>query len=321
MSEATQSEDRILIVGCGYLGQRVAQVMREQGWQVSATTRSEDKAAEFAREGVTPIVQDVIRAPVALSTSQHPLPAADAVLWAVGFDRTAGQSRHEAWVEGVERVIRRLDPACPPRIFCLVSSVSVYGDRAGEVVDESSEATPSTESGAACLDMERRARRLLSELFPHTHCIVLRLAGIYGPGRLLRKLDQLRDGTPLAGDGTEWLNLIHVDDAAQVIRHVLQTSSQQPVINVVSPNALTRGQYYAELARLTQCPPPRFADATGTSSATDDPETNATPSGSRQRSGNKRVVSRHNEMTEQCRRFDDHHAGLKDAVDRSEIRL
>src|SRR5262249_34258449 len=116
-----------LIVGCGYLGQRVAALWREQGKRVSALTRS--RTGELRALGIEPIVGDVLR-PQTLTA----LPSAEMVLYAVGFDRTAGASFRDVYVRGLGNVLAALPGQL--RRFLYVSSTSVYGHNAGEEIHE-----------------------------------------------------------------------------------------------------------------------------------------------------------------------------------------
>ena len=99
-----------LIVGCGYLGERVAERWREGGHSVYVMTRSEKRAAALRDLGYTPIVADVTRA-----ETLKQLPAADTVLFAVGFDRSAGNSIHDVYVDGLSNVLTAL-PSAPGRL-------------------------------------------------------------------------------------------------------------------------------------------------------------------------------------------------------------
>ena len=113
--------------------------------------------------------------------------------------------------------------------------------------------------------------------------MILRLTGLYGPDRLLRRAEQMRAGEPLAGDGDAWLNLIHVDDAATaVILAAERLMSEVPpsplgegpgVRGVLTPPRhylvtddlpVRRREYYEHLALLTGSPPPTFDDAAPT---------------------------------------------------------
>jgi nucleoside-diphosphate-sugar epimerase len=90
----------------------------------------------------------------------------------------------------------------------------------------------------------------------------LRLAGIYGPGRV-PYLDKLKNGEPIAAPAIGWLNLIHVDDAATVVlaaeRWLDQAPGDGPHLFCVSDgHPVVRGNYYREAARLIGATPPRF---------------------------------------------------------------
>src|SRR5438132_485390 len=116
-----------LIFGCGYLGCRVARRWREAGEDVFVVTRSDERARAFSEEGYHPIVADVLCEP-----SLAQLPAADTVLYAVGFDRGAGISMHEVFVAGLKSVLDAL-PAETGN-FIYISSTGVYGQTHGENV-------------------------------------------------------------------------------------------------------------------------------------------------------------------------------------------
>ncbi|MCE9561047.1 MAG: NAD-dependent epimerase/dehydratase family protein [Planctomycetes bacterium] len=189
-----------LIIGCGYLGRRVAARWLAAGRPVAALTRRNSDT--LTALGITPVIGDVLD-PVSLQN----LPAASTVLYAVGMDRSAGKCMRSVYVEGLGHVLDAL-PKCERFIY--VSSTGVYGQTDGELVDESSATEPLEESGRVVLEAERllRSRR--------PDAIILRFAGIYGPNRLLRK-QPILNGEPLVGDADRWLNLIHVDDGADAV--------------------------------------------------------------------------------------------------------
>src|SRR5262245_33646615 len=124
-----------LIIGCGYLGQRVAALWQAQGQRVIATTR---KAISSPR-GLEPVICDVLD-----PSSLRGVPAAETVLYAVGFDRSSGASMRDVYVDGLANVLAQL-PA--PKRFIAVSSSSVYGQSDGCWVDETAATEPAEESG------------------------------------------------------------------------------------------------------------------------------------------------------------------------------
>jgi nucleoside-diphosphate-sugar epimerase len=244
-----------LILGCGYLGRRVAERWLDAGETVHVVTRSSDRAAELAARGFAPLVADVTR-----PETLRRLPLAETVLFAVGHDRQAGPSIHEVYVDGLAAVLDAL-PAETGRLI-YISSTGVYGQTTGERVDEESECRPVRDGGRACL----AAEELLARHRLGRRSIVLRLAGIYGPGRIPRR-ETLARGEPLAVPADGYLNLIHVDDAASV---VLAAEKQAPLprLYVVSDGQpVERRKYYEELARRFGTPPPRFVAAPADSPA------------------------------------------------------
>jgi len=245
-----------LIIGCGYVGLPVAQKWLEQGHTVSALTRSETRAAEFARLGIKPILGDITQ-----PESLKKLPDVETVLYAVGFDRSANLSRHEIYVTGLDHVLTEIKGRTRKIIY--LSSTSVYGQSAGEWVDEESACEPQRENGQICLEaehlFEKHGLRSTEERPKTTTAVILRLAGIYGPKRLLARMEQIKAGESLAGRPDAWLNLIHVTD---IINTILEcdTDIQLESHYLVSDNRpISRQEYYETLAQLLNAPFPRFA--------------------------------------------------------------
>lgn len=235
-----------LIFGCGYLGRRVAALWRAAGNDVYAVTRSPQRAAELAAQGLVPIVGDVAgEAKIAIP------PDIRTVLFAVGFDRSPGQPIHEVYAGGIARALDGL-PQSVER-FLYISSTGVYGHVAGAEVDEQSPCQPTREGGRACL----AAEEVLQTSRLGERSIILRLAGIYGPGRIPRSKDLL-SGTPIDAPASGWLNLIHVDDAARIVLLAEQRAPLPSLYVVSDGQPVLRGDYYRELARLLDAPPPRF---------------------------------------------------------------
>jgi len=236
-----------LIFGCGYLGARVAQRWVDAGDRVYAITRSDQRTADLRARGIEPIVADVTT-----PRSLNLLPVAETVLWAVGYDRTAGVPIEEVYIEGLRHALAAL-PRDTGRVI-YISSTGVYAQDDGSWVDESSECRPRRAGGQACL----AAEQLLAADRLGVRTVVLRLAGIYGPGRIPR-CDELVAGRPLAAPAEGFLNLIHVEDAVDVVL-LAERKVQPPRTYVVSDGRpVERRGYYTELARLLGAGPPTFA--------------------------------------------------------------
>ena len=230
-----------LIIGCGYLGRRVALGWQATGRRVAALTRR--NAGTLLALGLDPIVGDVLD-----PDSLRQLPPAPVVLYAVGYDRGGGQTMRAAYVDGLGHV---LDTLPPPRRFIYISSTGVYGQADGGWVDESSPIDPVDESGRVVLDAERLLRARLPD------AVILRFAGIYGPDRLLRRQPILK-GEPLVGDPQKWLNLIHVTDGVNAVFAAERQARSGETYLIADDEPVPRRDFYSLLAELLKAPPAAF---------------------------------------------------------------
>lgn len=241
MSSSTAATPLNLILGCGYLGRRVATRWLAEGKRVAALTRRD--AGTLRGIGVEPILGDVLASePIAFP------PAIDTILYAVGLDRSSNASMRQVYVSGLEHVLDTL-PASDRFIY--VSSTGVYGQGDGGWVDETSATEPTENSGKVVLEAEQllRSRR--------PDAIILRFAGIYGPQRLLRQ-QAILAGTPLVGDAGRWLNLIHIDDGVGAVLAVESQGAVGGVYNIADDEPASRRDFYTLLAELLGAPPARF---------------------------------------------------------------
>lgn len=236
-----------LVVGCGYLGLRVARLWRHAGNRVYAVTRSAERARSLAAEGLDSVIGDVT-APAAIPD----LPAVDTLFWAVGFDRASGASYRDVHVGGLGRVLDAI-PDTARVVFA--SSTGVWGTDDGGIVDETTPAHPAREAGRVLLEAEDLLHARVGD-----RGTALRFAGLYGPGRLPR-LDDLKAGRPIAADPDSWLNLVHVDDAARIVVAVAAAPHAHQLYVVSDGHPVRRRDWYAHLATRTGSPPPTFDTA------------------------------------------------------------
>jgi nucleoside-diphosphate-sugar epimerase len=231
-----------LVVGAGYLGARVAAYWQRHGARVRVTTRNAARAESLASEGFDAHVLDVTRPQTLVS-----LPPVDTVLYCVAYDPRGDVGREEVAVGGLNNLLDAV-PRITDRLI-YISTTGVYGQHDDEWVDERSATNPSRAGGQCHL----AAEQLLQGHRWAARSVVLRMAGIYGPGRI-PYLDLLRAGHPLPVDPTGFLNLIHVDDAVQVI--AASERATLPNVFVVSDGApVQRREYYREVARWVGCEP------------------------------------------------------------------
>lgn len=247
---SANSAGTALIVGCGYLGKRVAQRLLADGWEVFATTRKASRAKELSAVGAKPVVVDWTD-----RRSLRSLPAHDRILVAVAYDPHSSVSRYDSQVGGFRNLLQATDPAAD---LCYISTTGVYHQADGRWVDETSPCRPPREAGRVHLEAEQ----LLSRYRPRADWTVLRLAGIYGPQRVPRIADVVA-GKALTADPEQYLNLIHVDDAAAIVMAAWRAgqAARRRYYVVSDGNPVLRGDFYRAVAQMTHSPVVRFENA------------------------------------------------------------
>jgi nucleoside-diphosphate-sugar epimerase len=229
-----------LIIGCGYLGRRVADLWLKQEKSVFALTRSH--ANELSSLGIEPIVGDICQ-PASLR-----FPKVQTVLYAVSIDRSSGKTFHDVYVKGLQNVLTKLPK---PKQFLYVSSTSVYAQSDGSWVNENSVTQPVESNGKVILEAEELLRSHIPE------SIILRFSGIYGPDRVIRRAS-IERGEPLLGDGDKWINLIHVDDGAQAILAANESGIPGETYLINDDEPVTRRDFYTYMAELLGAPSAKF---------------------------------------------------------------
>lgn len=222
-------------------------------------TRSAEKARRLGDEGISAAVADIgdIRElDMQLLPDTLSPPSIETVLFSVGYDRQSARPIQEVYAGGLANLLNSSlfnSAAAQTCRWIYISSTGVYGSAGGEFVDEETPPQPAREGGKASLAAEQVLRG-----HPHgSRGIILRLAGIYGPGRIPRR-DDLLAGRPIDAPAEGWLNLIHVDDAARIVLLAEQQASVPNLYCVSDGSPVQRGDYYRELARLLGAPEPKF---------------------------------------------------------------
>jgi nucleoside-diphosphate-sugar epimerase len=224
---------RVLIAGCGYVGQATAELFHHAGWHVQGWTRSPESAAALSGKPYQVVPVDLAQRD---RVEAHP-GNFDAVILCVST-RGGGQDVYrDVYLNGARNLLARFAGAA----LVFTSSTSVYGQNDGSAVTEESETEPPQETGRILLETEKAVLAC--------NGIVTRLAGIYGPGRsaLLRKL--LAGQAVLDPDNDRFINQVHRDDvAAALFLLVTRESSARQIYNVVDDQPLRQSECYRWLA-------------------------------------------------------------------------
>ena len=207
---------KITILGCGYLGKKLASSCLDLGWEVSAFTRNEATASELTCLGVHHVVTGKLE-----ERGWHNQidGEQDYIVNCVGASSPTLDGYQQSYLQGMKSVRAWLSSQ-QDFTFIFTSSTSVYPQCDGEVVDEKSSHEKVSARGQILLDAEDVC---MSQNTESKKCFVLRLAGLYGPGRHLL-IDKVKAGEALKGRGDRTLNLCHRDDAVTAILAVLKKS-------------------------------------------------------------------------------------------------
>ncbi len=270
----------VLMAGCGDLGTETGLRFAASGHKVVGWRRSPDKIPSGI-EGVG----------VDLSSGELPPlpPGTTAVVVALSADSPTEDAYRAAYVDGLGHVLDAVDAAraagtSPDRIV-FVSSTAVYGDSDGGWVDETTTAAPKSFSGRVM----REAEDLLTSRLRGTGItpVVLRLGGIYGPGRT-RLIDQVRNGKAVIPAESHFTNRIHRDDAAAAIVHLCTMDAEpEPLYVGVDNDPAELGDVLGFLA--TELGLPKSASEEPRGGTSDEPSRGGERSkANRSRGGNKR---------------------------------
>ena len=232
----------ILIVGCGYVGQRLAARLRPR-FEITALVRSAEKSAALEKMGLKTLTIDLdrVRAGAALPERlDH-----EAIIY-LAPPPGAGESDL--------RLDRFLQLAIvPPKTFLYMSTTGVYGNTEGGFVDESTPVQPLTDRARRRVSAEEMTRVWCNER--HVRRVVLRVPGIYGRGRL--PLERLQRAEPVVRSEDAGIsNRIHVDDLVTACEAAILNAEARGVYNVTDGNAISSTEFIDRVARIAALPPP-----------------------------------------------------------------
>ncbi|MFI5357868.1 MAG: NAD-dependent epimerase/dehydratase family protein [Opitutales bacterium] len=245
----------LVVLGAGYIGGEVSRQARNQGMRVTALTRNAVAAAGLRQLGCEAILAD-LSGP---EWAEQLAGGADFALNCVSSSGGGVEGYRQSYWAGMQAILAWARQA-KVGTFVYTGSTSVYPQDDGARVDETA-AVGSTDERTALLlatDEALRASTTFGRWF------ILRLAGIYGPGRH-QLLDQLRAGRPVSGFGAHRLNLAHRDDCCAAIwaAFAAPDSVHNEVFNVADDAPAPKAEVAAWLAQRLGLPAPRFEVAEG----------------------------------------------------------
>ena len=239
---------RILIAGCGYVGEATADHFHGAGWEVDGWTASKDSAEKLSAKPYSTRAVDISDRDQLLGSTED----FDAVIHCASTRGGNVDLYRRVYLDGAGNLVARFTRST----FLLTSSTSVYAQKNGEWVTEESAAEPQHETGKILREAE-------DFVFQHGG-IVIRLAGIYGPGRssLLRKF--LAGEARIDAANARYINQVHRDDIASALFSLLnrriesqmRVDTERAIFNIADDQPILERECYEWLAARLHRPLP-----------------------------------------------------------------
>ena len=234
----------VLFVGCGQVGRRLAADLGKA--RVTGLVRSPESASMLQQEGIAALRCDLDLTP----SVELPTDGADLYYLAPPPRQGTKDTR-------LQNFLAALEQSGQPRRLVYLGTTGVYGDCSGEWVDEHRPIRPRVDRALRRADAERQLRQWQQE--KGTELVLLRVAGIYGPGKL--PLERLRAGRPMIPpEQAPWTNRIHLDDLVQVLVAAMQRGRSGGVYNVSDGQPGNMADYFNAVADHAGLPRPPLID-------------------------------------------------------------
>jgi nucleoside-diphosphate-sugar epimerase len=225
----------VFLVGCGYVGRYVARCVQAEGRAVAALARSEKSSVALRAQGLQAVRGDLDN-PASLTA----LPVEGALIYYFVPPPSTGTIDPR-----MTNFLNAITNATLPARIVLISTSGVYGDCQGEWVTEGRPPRPDADRARRRLDAEQQ---LLAWGEAHAvPVVILRVPGIYGPGRLPEK--RLRAGEPvLREEESPWSNRVHIEDLVRACLAAGQRGRPNAVYNISDGHPTTMTDYFNRVA-------------------------------------------------------------------------
>ncbi len=241
-----QEQTRIALLGAGWLGEPLAALLQNTGYQIKAATTSEEKAKRLSQSGwetyTFRVEADHIDGDVGDFFQS------DILILSLPPGGRRNPAVADTYPAKIEQVIRACQDGSIRQVI-FTSSTGVYGAQ-NKWVDEDAALLPNTASGTALVKVEALLRDAFAE-----QLTILRLAGLVGgerqPGRWFSGRDQL------AG-GQQYVNLVHRQDVMAICQAIIQSGYWGHTLNVCADEHPTKAEFYPSAAQKLGLPAPSF---------------------------------------------------------------
>ncbi len=237
----------ISIIGSGYIGQRLIQLLLSRNLveaeQISTLVKSIDSQKQCASLGVSSIQfdMDTIDAPLPERLKIH-----QSILYYFAPPPAQGSIDSRAR-QFIKQLIK------PPSKIVLISTTGVYGNCHGQWVDENTALNPGVDRARRRFDAEQQFQSYCRKF--NIPLVILRVSGIYGPGKL--PLKRIKARTPIVREeDSPFSNRIHTDDLLEICLKAGLSDNIEGIFNCADGHPTTMYDYFIKVARANKLPEP-----------------------------------------------------------------
>ncbi|MGF1490548.1 MAG: NAD-dependent epimerase/dehydratase family protein [Prochloraceae cyanobacterium] len=237
--------NKITIIGCGYVGFAVANFWHDRSHQLTVTTTTPTKVSKLEKIANKVVITKGNNFDRLLEIIE----GRDTILLSVGPRR--GNPYRETYLETAQNIVKVIQATNnKPKQLIYTSSYSVLGDKKGAWVDENTPLQPNSENGKILAETEKLLLSISNETLK---VCILRLGGIYGPGRELIKIFKNWAGTTRPGKGEDYSNWIHLDDIVNAIE-LARSQRLQGLYHLAGDRPLQTKELFDRLFATHQLP-------------------------------------------------------------------
>jgi len=233
----------MIIIGCGYVGQRVAQKLQQQRKVITGIVRSDTTIAALKKINIDTIQCDLETEALVVNSTLN-----ESIFY---FAPPPSQGKEDL---GMKTFIDGLATSGLPRRIVYISTTGVYGNCKGEWVDETHPANPQADRAKRRWHAEQLLQKLADET--KVEIIILRVAGIYGKNKL--PLERIKKAMPMIAEkDAPWTNRIHADDLVRSCIAAMESGINREIYNVCDGSPSNMADYFnqvADKAGLTRPP-------------------------------------------------------------------
>ncbi len=237
----------VLVAGCGWLGTALARRLLARGDRVTGIRRDPGRAAALAALGIEPLGLDLAEAAAGAG-----LPRADAIIACQSAGAETEAAYRAAYLDANRTLLAAAERSGAALVY--TGSTGVFGQRDGSDVDET---TPPSPASATAEVLIRAEQLLAGAAAAGTRASVIRLSGLYGPGRA-GIVERVRSGALALGPGDEaWMNFCHADDAVALVLAALERAPAGAVLHGTDAHPPRRREVVEWIAARLGIAPPR----------------------------------------------------------------